>query len=140
MYSTLYTSFTSPTTKIKEYHTLKILDFDEAASDSDESEATSDSDESEATSDSDESEAASNNIPSPNDLQWIPRVNPALIPVTPGTSGRNQQVRPQQLRYGGNASSPDSTQANSEFMQTNETNFLQVELDVLYRKYSTLVD
>jgi hypothetical protein len=141
----LHTSFISPTTKIKEHHTLKILDFDEAASDSDESEATSDSDESEATSDSDESEAASNNIPSPSDLQWIPRVNPALRAVTPGTSGQNQQVRPQQLRYGDNASSPNasspySTQANSELMQTNETDSLKAELEQLYRDYSTLLD
>ena len=141
----LHTSFISPATKIKEHHTLKILDFDEAASDSDESEATSDSDESEATSDSDESEAASNNIPSPSDLQWIPRVNPALRAVTPGTSGQNQQVRPQQLRYGDNASSPNasspySTQANSELMQTNETDSLKAELEQLYRDYSTLLD
>lgn len=130
-----HTSFIYPTTKIKQHHSFKILDFDEAASDSD------------------ESEAASNNTPSSSDLQQIPRDDPELRPVTPETSGQNQQVHPQQLRYRGNASSPDSTQANPELMQANctdsmqantdfpaaNTDYLKTDLEMLRRKYNTLL-
>jgi hypothetical protein len=90
-----HTSFIFATTKIKQRWSLNKVDlFDKAASDSD------------------ESEAVCKNVPSPSDLSWIPSNNQELIPVAPETSGQNQEVHPQQLRYNNNGSSPDSTQTN----------------------------
>ena len=126
----LHTSFISPTTKRKQHWSLKRLDFDEAASDSD------------------DIEAVPKNVPSPSDLQRIPPNDPELRPVSPETSGQNQ-VRPQQLRYGGNVSSPNLMQVNNNSMGANtaltkepaaNTDSLKAELDWLRRKYNSLLE
>jgi hypothetical protein len=143
-----HTNFITPTTKKKHHHTLN---FDETASDSDDS-------------DSDR-----NNVPSPPDVQRIPSNLQAQLAVTPEAGDQNQ-IHPQQLRYdggsvslpdsmqannadliryedGGNVSSPDSMQANNaDLISENtecpaaNTNSLQAELAQLHRKYGSLLE
>jgi hypothetical protein len=90
---------------------------------------------------------------SPSDLKRIPSNNQELIPLTPETFRQNE-VHPQQLQYGGNASLPnlkqaktDSTQADTNLMPANiddpaaNTNSLKAaELEQCCRKYGSLLE
>jgi hypothetical protein len=134
----------TPRTKMKQHFCLKRLNFDVASNDS---RLNFDEDSNE----SDDSEKGCNNVPSPSDLQRIPASELVIPAVTPETFGPNE-MHPQQLRYDGNSSSPNLTQANPNSTEANtasmpaninqppaNTNLLRADLAQPHRKYGSLL-